>query len=272
LPSWLVLCCALPSIAAAADFFRLFPADPEIANLTHGGQTSFTQTYTPSGSIWTAGLDEREVFFASLKHTETADTTWEVRIGKGGQLYSIRGLFGESQAPQGQPNAHWIDQIFQLVGVDRALNKSKPNHAYFIHQAGGRSDFEVNLLFPDAGKRFDAAGRAAYTLNWGQQAHVPNVNHAALLYYERVTDLGSGVIELTYVIYNFGRDPIDYHNALWGGVRKSALPVNLVGNPDGSFKAIAGVFGRGSLLDLNNTGAWIAWTKNAADPSSPTMP
>jgi hypothetical protein len=89
----------LPSLSADADFFRVFPADPAIAKLPHTGQTSYTQTYTPSGSTWTPGLDESEVFFAGLKHTETAESSWEVQIGKGEQLYSIRGLFGKSQAP-----------------------------------------------------------------------------------------------------------------------------------------------------------------------------
>jgi hypothetical protein len=159
------------------------------------------------------------VFFASLKHTENADNSWEIRIGKGGQLYSIRGLFGESQAPQGQPDAHWIDQIFQLVGVNRALNKSTVNHAYFVHQAGDylddpilKSTFSSPMLASD----FDGADKAGYALNWGQQAHIPNVNQAGLLYYERIKDLGSGVIEWTYVIYNFAHDPIDYQQYAMG--------------------------------------------------------
>jgi uncharacterized protein (TIGR03437 family) len=272
----LTLCCALPLLGADADFFKLFPASPVISILSYSGQTAYTQTYTPSGSTWASGLNETEVFFASLKHTESADNSWETRIGKGGQLYSIRGPMGESQPPQAQPNAHWIDQIFQLVGVNRALNLSTPNHAYFVHQAGDYLDDPIltsTFYSPMLASSFDPTSNAAFALSWGQQAHIPNVNPAGLLYYERVKDLGSGVIEVTYVIYNFGPDVIDYQDTPWGGVRKSVLPVTLASNPDGSFKTVTGLWGAAvpNLLNLKNTGGWIAWTQNAANTSSPTL-
>lgn len=271
---WLAVFCALPAIGADADFFKLFPASPVIANLPYSGQASYTQVYTPSGSTWAAGLNETEVFFASLKHRENADNSWETRIGKGGQLYSIRGLFGESQAPQAQPDAHWIDQIFQLVGVNRTLNLSTPGHAYFIHQAGDYLDDPVlksTFYSPMLASTFDTGASAAYALSWGQQARIPNVNHAGLLYYERVKDLGSGVIEVTYVVYNFGPDTIDYHDTPWGGVRKSVLPVTLASNPDGSYKTVGALWGDGTYLNLKDTGGWIAWTQSAGEPSSPTL-
>jgi len=271
---WLAVWYALPSLGADADFFKLFPASPVIANLPYSGQASYTQVYAPSGSTWATGLNETEVFFASLKHTENADNSWETRIGKGGQLYSIRGLFGESQAPQGQPDAHWIDQIFQLIGVNRALNLATADHAYFVHQAGDYLDDPIlksTFYSPMLASSFDPAANAAYALSWGQQAHIPNVNHAGLLYYERVKDLGAGVIEVTYVIYNFGPDLIDYHDTPWGGVRKSTLPVTLASNPDGSFKTVSALFGDGLSLNLKDTGGWIAWTQNAGDKTSPTL-
>ena len=72
--------------AADSDFLKVFPASPAIPNLSYSGQLSYTQTYTPSGSTWAPGLDEHEVFFASLKHAEGSDNSWEVRLGKGGQI------------------------------------------------------------------------------------------------------------------------------------------------------------------------------------------
>ena len=254
---------------------NVFPPSPQIPGLLYSGQFSYTQTYTPSGSAWAPGLDEREVFFASLKHAESLNDSWEIRVGKGGQLYSIRGPFGESQAPQTQPDAHWVDEVFQLVASNRALNVNTPNHTYFIHQAGDylRDPILTSTFYsPMLANHFDGTANSAYALNWGQHADIPNVHQAGLLYYERIKDLGSGVIEITYVTYNFGSDLIDYHNTPWGGVRKSALPVTIISNPDGSWRVIKAAFGgTNSSIDLSDTGGWIAWTRDVTDPFSPTL-
>src|SRR5438132_3809264 len=162
------------SLLSKSPFLNVFPDSPAISQRINSALFSYTQLYSSSGSQWATGLDEQEVFFASLKHAEDADTSWEIRIGKGGQLYSIRGPFGESQAPQAQPNAHWIDQIFQLVGVNLAKNKSAAGHPYFIHQAGDYLNdpiLKATFYSPMLASEFDASGRMASALTWGQQAH-----------------------------------------------------------------------------------------------------
>ncbi len=220
--SWLLLLLLLLPFrlfSADPEFFNVFPQSPAIPGLSYSGQLNYTQTYAPSGSTWAPGLDEREAFFAGITHAENADTSWQIRMGKGGQLYSIRGPAGETQAPQAQPDAHWIDQIFQFIGVNSALNLSTPGHAYFVHQAGDYLDDPIltsTFYSPLLANNFDRAANAAYALNWGQQAHIPDVNRSGLLYYERLKDLGSGVVELTYVVYNFGSDVIDYQDSLFG--------------------------------------------------------
>src|SRR5882724_4252385 len=98
---------------------------------------------------------------------------------------------------------------------------------------------KTTFYSPILATAFDASDHAVSALSWGQQAHVPNVNRAGLLYYERLKDLGSGIIGITYVIYNFGDDVIDYLNTPWGGIRKSVLPVTLLSNPDGSFRIVS---------------------------------
>ena len=262
------------SLFSATPFLNVFPDSPRIPGVTYSGESSYTQVYTPSGSQWAPGLDEREVFFASLKHSEDSDSSWEIRIGKGGQLYSIRGPFGESQAPQAQPDAHWVDQIFQLVGVDRTRNKTTPGHAYFIHQAGVYLDdplLKTTFYSPILASEFDAIEHKVSVLAWGQQAHIPNVHQAGLLYYEQLKDLGGGIIEITYVIYNFGTNTIDYLNTPWGGVRKSALPVTIMSRPDGSFQTVSALWGDMKWVNLDATRGWIAWTRNSSDPQSPTL-
>jgi len=260
--------------AADADLLKIFPPGPSVPGLTFSGQLDYAATYSFSGASWRLGLDEREVFFAAMKHGEGTGTDWEIRIGKGGQLYSIWGPFGEAEPPQSQPNDHWVDQIFQLVGVDTHLNVDKPGHRYFIHQAGDYLDdpiLKTTFYSPMLASNFNRVDRSASFLNWGQQAHIPNVNPAGLLYYERFKDLGSGVIEATYVVYNFGRDTVDYLSAPWGGVRKTSLPVTLMSAPDGSARVVSGMFGEPNLIDLKDTGGWIAWTQDATAASSPTL-
>jgi hypothetical protein len=270
----LAIAAAPALLFSKSSVLDIFPKSPDIPELRYSGNFSYTQVYMPSGSQWAPGLDEQEVFFASLKHYNDFESSWEIRLGKGGQLYSIRGSFGEGQAPQNQPNAHWIDQIFQLVGVNRARNKNTPGHPYFIHQAGDYLNDPIlksTFYSPMLANEFDVSDRTASALIWGQQAQIPNVNPAGLLYYERLKDLGSGVIEITYVIYNFGEDIIDYLNTPWGGVRKSALPVTLISKPDGSVRSISAAWDDLQWVDLDASAGWIAWTQDSSNPFSPTL-
>ena len=62
------------SLFSATPFLNVFPDSPRIPGVTYSGESSYTQVYTPSGSQWAPGLDEREVFFASLKHSEDSGT------------------------------------------------------------------------------------------------------------------------------------------------------------------------------------------------------
>ena len=90
------------------------------------------------------------VFHDEFEYNSTLDTNYnyKVRIGKGGQLYSFISSFGESVPPQWRPThsvestygegtsfAPWVDEVWQMVGVDGSLNNA-PDSSYFIHQAG----------------------------------------------------------------------------------------------------------------------------------------
>jgi uncharacterized protein (TIGR03437 family) len=260
--------------AADADFLKVFPESPAIPNLAYSGQLRFSEVYAASGSVWAPGLDEREVFFAGLQHAENSDNSWEVRLGKGGQLYSIRGPFGESQAPQSS-DAHWMDQVFQFVGTNLSLANSSPfQHQYFVHQAGDYlrdSGFSSTFYSPMLASSLDGSSNSARVLVWGQQAQIPTAFRSGLLVYQQLKDLGNGVIELTHVSYNFGSDLINYVSTPWGGVRKSALPVTLGSNPDGSSRVLQAIFANEVWFNLNASGGWIAWTRDNTNPSSPTL-
>lgn len=114
------------------------------------GRTKLSAEYTPSGSLWNEHLDEQAVFNFEIKHEQTEDNSFRLRLGKGGQLYSLRGAFGESIPPQGVGNP-WNDEVWQFVAVcskynhplgklpaeaaDR-LRRSGYAEGYFIHNSG----------------------------------------------------------------------------------------------------------------------------------------
>ena len=119
------------------------------------GETSLSSVYTPSDSLWGEGLDEEMVFKYEIKHIQDEHNSYTLRIGKGGQIYSLRGAFGESVPPQGKGNP-WNDEVWQFVTVCSKYNglnaitkpgsvptevvdrykKSPYKNSFFIHNSG----------------------------------------------------------------------------------------------------------------------------------------
>jgi len=141
-----------PAGVAATDreLLDVFPPSSVHVPQDARGRTKLSAEYTPSGSLWNEHLDEQAVFNVELKHEQTADTSFRLRLGKGGQLYSLCGPFGESIPPQGVGNP-WNDEVWQFVAVcskynhplgklpaeaaDR-LRRSGYAEGYFIHNSG----------------------------------------------------------------------------------------------------------------------------------------
>jgi hypothetical protein len=272
-----LLCAAVRLHAGSrSDVLRLFPD----SGLADGfGSTACTTDFRPSGSTWAPGLDEHSVFHALLEHKNNRDRSWQLRVGKGGQIYSLIGPFGESMPPQFHKGAPWIDEVWQVVSVCGKLNnhdlfrgRGRPA-AYFIHGAGVYlRDRRLKKPFysPVLASSYDPRRRSLAMVNWGQHAHVPTIHRSGVLYYTEYRDLGDGVIEVTYVIHSFGTDTLDYLNIPWGGVRRSALPVHLLSRPDGSAERLGGSFGsrRGppTIRDAADTGGWAAFAQDGESP------
>ena len=76
------------------------------------------------GTEWTpqTTYDETDVFHVELQH-QSNDLDWNIRIGKGGQLYSwnLNGT-GELIPPQGhsQGNSPWVDDVVLMTWRDSA--------------------------------------------------------------------------------------------------------------------------------------------------------
>lgn len=201
-----------------------------------------------SNSRWSVQFQEEEVFLVNLQHIQKDDEyrSWVLRLGKGGQIYSltntVKGVTKEFIPPQyrnpkdknGKNNAPWVDEVFQLVGVNSQLNK--PNQPYFIHQAGiYLRDRKISVLRPFYSPLLaQGTGKEPYsfvTVNWGQQAHVPTPYLSSLIYYTQVRDIGEGIIEISNMAYNYGTDTLDFFSAPFGGTRRTSLGTHVISNP-----------------------------------------
>lgn len=145
------------------ELLDVFPESVAEVPTDRRGGTSLSSTYTPSGSLWVKGLQEEKVFLAEMKHTQGKDNSFSLRLGKGGQLYSLRGSFGESVPPQ-RMESPWNDEIWQFVAVcgkynhlsaltkagevpEEALarfNTSPYKKTFFIHNSGAYIPSQIN--------------------------------------------------------------------------------------------------------------------------------
>ena len=226
-------------------------------------------------SNWHPDLDEKSVFHARLQHKSVDERCWEIGIGKGGQMYSMCSSFGEAMPPQ-TPNSQWMDETWQfttiygrLLGRDLPQNQQRYGNA-FVHQSGIYTrDADTKPFYsPILATRHDAERRAYSVVSWGQ---IPDasVNRSGILVYVRYRDLGAGVIEVRYVIYNFENEPMR-NLGPWGGVRTSVFPEHVVSNPDGSYRFFTPWnYGyAGCRIHFEDTGGWAAATQNGANPHS----
>lgn len=189
-------------------------------------------------NTWHGAPFEPEVFLAEMRH-ESSDPTkaWTMRVAQGGNIYGFRGIYGEAMPPQNHPDAPWIDEVWQMVSVNQAKNRSgrKANLRFFIHQAGTYMKdrpFTKRKVFysPSLAKHCSSHDRQCSFASWGQQAHVPTPYTSDAMYFNRYRDCGDGVVEVTNLIYNNAKTSrgkwgaLDYFNIPWGGVRESNLP------------------------------------------------
>lgn len=247
---------------------NVFPT-PSLNYFDNSGFT-YTSAYTPSNSTWATAWGESHVFESLLKYENNLNPnfSYELRVGKGGQIYSFVTAAGETIPPQWRSTdyAPWVDEVWQLVAVDPSQNDPANGSAYFIHQAGVYLNDSQNLqtpfYSPQVASHYDPATQSYTTVNWGQHAHIDDNLTAgfksALLYYTTYTNLGDGVIQVDYLIYNFGSDVISHTNVPWGGVRASTLGNLFVSSTDNTYFQSTGLFSN-TAYQTPTTNGWIAY-------------
>jgi len=262
----------------------LFPASSAPSFLDKPSEFVVSQQFRlwTSRSKWAEGLDEKKVFHVYLTHRSVAERSWEIRIGKGGQMYSLVSSFGEAMPPQSLENP-WMDEVWHMVAVNDDLLEYLPTKDgrrgelihetnSFIHQAGMYTSQKQNapsapFYSPMLAQSYRADQRSYAVMSWGQ-IPTPSVRRGLVLFYTQFRDLGGGVLEASYVCFDFGGYAVTSLDSPWGGVRTSVFPELVLADAGGQPQFHSAYYeqGDGYAVDTKDTGGWAAATQNAADP------
>ena len=241
------------------------------SGVASAGNFTFDQTadLDLSGSNWGFGVDESEAYLAALKHTQSggpASQDWEIRLGRGGQIYSIQSEVGEIVPPQSFERP-FNDEVFQAISVDTSP-RDTGGQAAFYHQAGYYVDGSTisQPTYSPMLANGAVESNSYSTMSLAVQADPDSIPQqpAGLLNYQRTRDLGEGVIEVTHSIYNFGNDTVNFHNLPWGGVRWTVFDNMLVSEAGGGFtgRAIDDFSNFQNQVEFaDDTGGWAAFTE-----------
>lgn len=118
------------------------PQGTTVSNFTYSSSQNESQWYNNSPEGPFSPL-EQYVFQTKMSHFDSnPNRTWTIRLGTGGNIYSMVGPMGETVPPQWRNDSPWIDEVWQTVAVDRQKNQNSP---FFIHEAGSyQSDKSYN--------------------------------------------------------------------------------------------------------------------------------
>ncbi len=231
-------------------------------SLIPSGSLVFDTTYKASGSAWELDWSETHVYDQLIKYNNSnPDQSFELRLGKGGQIYSFKnnGL-GEVLPPQWRPSfdnlgdntsdpgpsipivsnhgnwSPWNDEVWQFVGSDQRDFLDGKIKTRNIHQAGSymnnyshrASDYVNTPFYSPKIKEFSNITKSSYTGVYWIQSEDPSYVYdpwedcdicasdqfkPSLILYNKLTNLGDGVIQVDYLIYNYHRTRgIDYWN------------------------------------------------------------
>ena len=231
------------------EWLDIFPDSTAPSFSTDQYPINCSNEFVP-GTNW-PGLDERQVFDDRITVNSTeSNHAYEYRLGEGSQLYSLRlrdeaGRWREAIATQ-RPNniggrtAEWVDEVIQTIIVDQETNNSSSEATKNqIHQSGTyRNTSDPTFYSPVVAQSWQPEERTFSTISWPQQAHIPSNFQSHYMLMQQVKDLGSGVLEVTYVYQNFSQngEKSTFLAAPWIPIRTSSLPFQFISQPNGTIR------------------------------------
>ena len=236
--------------------------------------TNISRNYEPSNSAWSVDYSEGYVMDTRISSVSLTDSSknWELRVGKGGQIYSLKtDALGETIPPQyrssdGGQWAPWVDEVWQSISVDTsgAVNNFAHGSGIYLKDP----ILTAPYYCPRLATEIDQADRSVYYINWNQPSASSSTytlgQKSYILNLSKYKDLGDGIIEVTTGLYNFGPDTPDFHTMPWGGVRRTALEYSFMANTDQStYTQSTNYFGGGATY-LADTGGWNVYTSTTA--------
>jgi hypothetical protein len=251
--------------------------------------TAGNRTIVREGSIqsddfsedWAVDFNETVVLDSIITSRSTSNPTennWQLKIGKGGQIYSLKtDALGETVPPQyrssdGGQWAPWVDEVWQTVSVYNN-GGSKFNHSAGIYIKD--PILTEPFYTPRLATEIDQPNKSFYSMNWMQPAGklYTEDNPSHIINLTKYKDLGDGVIEVTLGMYNFGStETYNYHNMPWGGVRRTALEYNYTSNIDQTtYTQMTGKFAdtdfaTRTVFNTDQTGGWTTFcSENSGD-------
>lgn len=223
-------------------------------------------------------FDETVVFNSELSSVSD-DTDYKIRIGKGGQLYSIKmpesGL-GELIPPQQNiAISPWNDAIFMSTYIWKDIHNEDEVGKWGkgqVHASGMYIKPELDALntkpfySPLLGEKYESESRTYSVINL---VTIPSasINRADMLQYLNYRDVGSGVLEITYYVYNYHSYTCTGGSTPWAGLRHSKLPNTIRGTTDNGFEDFEGGFY--NIKDAGN--GWMAQTEDSSNSDSWTI-
>jgi hypothetical protein len=190
------------------ELFAVF-SEQEITTDTNGSFV-FSTDYSNSGSHWEVDWSETHVFLNMMKYTHPTNInkSFELRLGKGAQVYSFKSSFGEAIPPQWRQKyddngnvvseltpsvvngkilsekgnwAPWVDEVWQMVnsdqndmitenGVEEVQNRNMHQAGSYLNNNAHRSSDHTEKPFysPVVASNYDSEKQEFTSINWVQ--------------------------------------------------------------------------------------------------------
>ncbi|WP_034230290.1 galactose-binding domain-containing protein, partial [Aquimarina pacifica] len=240
---------------------------------------SFTKEFSNSGSYWKYDNPETDLYLAKLSYEDpnNPDLSYDARLSTGGNIYSFRTVSGECIPPQhGTESANyegimrtaWTEAVWHVVATDVEQNQIDQ---YMLHQGGAYGNIPETDYYPFYGFQiadyYDNTTQEYSTASWLQIGHPKATVNSGLiteiLIWTKYRNIGNGVIQVDYALYNFGDGTVGRVNSPYICTRESTHPNIFLSNPDNSYVEREGNWTQG-FFNNSTTNGWIGYSSNSA--------